>query len=146
IFCCWRIQADIAAGLEFWSAGPALHESISPGGVENQDATRIGTKILPLGAVWGDDIGRDERPSADELVFEGLLLAEGGARKERKPQACDRTQTQKAKTIHGFLLLNRGRGTPGPAGYGPPVLLVAPEEHVGFLFFAQPGQIQRRTH
>src|SRR6202040_63614 len=69
-FRCRRIQAEIGAGFEFGTVGAPVHHSISPTGIEDQDAFWIGTKVLPLGAVRGRGVGGDECPSSDELLFE----------------------------------------------------------------------------
>ena len=102
--------------------------NIAPVAPEYREACRIGAECRSPFAVRGDGVGRDIGPTSHDLLFERLLLAEGGGRKERKPQAGDCTQAQNAKTIGGG-------GRQAWPGWGPPVLLVAPEEHVGFIFF-----------
>src|SRR5215510_9187676 len=47
----WCVQAGIAASLELGAVCLALHEGMSPTGVEDKDASRIGAEILPLLAV-----------------------------------------------------------------------------------------------
>ena len=53
-------------------------------GGEDEDAFRIGTKELPLGAVRGDVVVGDNRPSPSELLFERLLLSESTAQQQGK--------------------------------------------------------------
>jgi hypothetical protein len=81
-FCCWCFQAEIVVDFEFGAVGTPLHLSVAPAGIEDEDALRIGAEILSLSSIQGGDIGRDDRPSSDKLVLEGLLLADGAARQE----------------------------------------------------------------
>src|SRR5262249_51018071 len=70
IFRCWSDQTGIGAGLEFGTVGAPVYLSVSPTGIEDQDASRIVTEILPLGTGRGRGLVRDERPASDELVLE----------------------------------------------------------------------------
>src|SRR5262249_27613370 len=74
--------------------------NIAPVAPEYREACRLAsTRRIPL-AVGRDGVGRDIGPTSYDLLFERLLLAEGGARKERWPHARDGTQTQNRKTRH----------------------------------------------
>src|SRR5262245_60076323 len=119
-FVLFRGTRRSAVGSELGDVIAHDERNIAPVASEYREACWIGAERRSPFAVRGDGVGRDIGPTSHDLLFERLLLAEGGARKERKPQARDRTETQNARTIHGFLLLNQGRGTPGPAGCGVP--------------------------
>src|ERR1700730_1179116 len=75
-FRCGCIQTEIVAGFEFGTIRLRLHKRVSPTRVEDEDAFRIGAEVLPLSAGRGRDLFRNERPSSDELLLQGLLLGE----------------------------------------------------------------------
>ena len=79
--------------------------SVSPTGIEDEDAFRIGTgKVMPLGTVRGRYLVRDERPCAYELVLEYLLLGDGAAWQQGQAERRDHRKTESVTSIYsGFL-------------------------------------------
>src|SRR5262249_15970580 len=107
-FVLFRGTRRSAVGGEFGDNIAHDERNIAPVAPEYREARRIRAECRSPFAIRGNGVGRDIGPTCHDLLFERLLLAEGGTRKDRKPQARDCTQTQNAKTIHRFLLLNRG--------------------------------------
>ena len=64
------IHLGLAAAIQ------AVQDSGLPTGIEDEDAFRIGAEVLPLSAGRGRDLFRNERPSSNELLLQGLLLGE----------------------------------------------------------------------
>ena len=86
-FRCGCIETEVVAGFEFGTIRLRLHDRVSPTRVEDEDAFRIGAEVLPLNAGRGRDLFRNERPSANELLLEGLLLGENIAYPKATPNS-----------------------------------------------------------
>ena len=61
---------------ELWPVGTREYLRVSPIGLENENAFRIGAEELPRGAVRGHVVDRNERPGSDKLIFERFLLCD----------------------------------------------------------------------
>src|ERR1700676_4971700 len=85
---------------ELGNIGSHVDLSVSSTGVEDQDAFRIGSIELPLGAVRGDVIIGDERPGSGELLLERLLLGKGAPRQQGKSERRDYRKTENVTSFH----------------------------------------------
>src|SRR5215471_9024092 len=74
--------------------------SVSAAGIEHENAFRIGD--LPLGAVQGRELLRDDRPSSNKLVFERPLLGHGGSRKKRYSRKRHGRNGKCGASVHNF--------------------------------------------
>ena len=72
----WRALQSILR-FEFRTARAHKYLSVSPIGFEDKNTFGVSAKNLPLGAVRGYVVIRNERPGSDELIFERFLLANG---------------------------------------------------------------------
>ena len=88
-----------AATAKFGAIDSPLHNSVSPIGIEHEDAFRIGTIGVPQAAL-GHGLRGNKDPSSDELILERFLFADGATWNQRKSEHHHRRDNENATPIH----------------------------------------------
>src|SRR5262249_10903476 len=101
-------------------------------GVEDVDPLRIRAEPLQLAAIRVGLLPRDQGPGSNKLILEGLLLTDCAAGQQGEAQRSDRRNTEKMMSVHGVA--PSGERRQAHLGMGPYFCLVAPEEHLDFIF------------